>query len=313
MALALSAGDWVERVRYPAPADFPDAGAWLDALLSGESARGPQHGAEPALEYSLLWALWLSAVPYGLWSEQIAGPSMEEHLQVVAQLEQVLREGLDHFGLALREDTTVNDLAHALASLVEGVWLNQCLTTRHPSDPSEPIATALRRAGRLLWRGRPSLAHRLRGRMSEHRLPEPDRPWMMRTYAGHSTARAVQRALPRQPGQGPDRALDRLRPAHPDRLRRRPRAGARGGRQGRRAGGAQGRHARAAGRHPAGPHEHVDDDQRHGGVAAGALHRRGRGERDRRRRRSRARPRTTSSRSTSRAAPTPSRPRRRCG
>src|SRR2546426_9202408 len=24
--------------------------------------------------------------------------------------------------------------------------------------------------------------------MSEHRLPEPDRPWMMRTYAGHSTA-----------------------------------------------------------------------------------------------------------------------------
>ncbi len=26
--------------------------------------------------------------------------------------------------------------------------------------------------------------------MSEHRLPERDRPWMMRTYAGHSTARA---------------------------------------------------------------------------------------------------------------------------
>ena len=25
--------------------------------------------------------------------------------------------------------------------------------------------------------------------MGEHRLPEPDRPWVMRTYAGHSTAR----------------------------------------------------------------------------------------------------------------------------
>src|SRR5499433_2299895 len=25
--------------------------------------------------------------------------------------------------------------------------------------------------------------------MSQHRLPEPDRPWMMRTYAGHSNAR----------------------------------------------------------------------------------------------------------------------------
>src|SRR5262244_2715454 len=24
--------------------------------------------------------------------------------------------------------------------------------------------------------------------MSQHRLPEPDRPWMMRTYAGHSNA-----------------------------------------------------------------------------------------------------------------------------
>src|SRR4029450_7271658 len=28
-----------------------------------------------------------------------------------------------------------------------------------------------------------------RGRMTPpHRLPEPDRPWMMRTYAGHSSA-----------------------------------------------------------------------------------------------------------------------------
>ena len=25
--------------------------------------------------------------------------------------------------------------------------------------------------------------------VSEHRLPEPDGPWEMRTYAGHSTAR----------------------------------------------------------------------------------------------------------------------------
>ena len=92
---------------------------------------------------------------------------------------------------------------------------------------------------------------------------------------------AVQRALPRQPGQGPDGALGRLRPADADRLRRRSRARARRGRQGRRADRAQGRHARADGRHPARRHEHVDDDQRDGGLAAGALHRRGRGERDR--------------------------------
>ena len=46
----------------------------------------------------------------------------------------------------------------------------------------------------------------------------------------------VQRALPAQPGQGPDRPLGRLRPADPDRLRPRPRAGPRRGRQGRRPG-----------------------------------------------------------------------------
>ena len=102
---------------------------------------------------------------------------------------------------------------------------------------------------------------------------------MMRTYAGHSTAAQVERALPAQPGQGPDRPLGRLRPADADRLRRRPRARARRGRQGRRAGRAQGRHARAAGRHPARRDEHVDDDQRDRGVAAGALHRRRRGAR----------------------------------
>ena len=41
----------------------------------------------------------------------------------------------------------------ASVSLVEGAWLNQCLTPRHPSDPSAPIAETLRRSGRLLWRG----------------------------------------------------------------------------------------------------------------------------------------------------------------
>ena len=60
---------------------------------------------------------------------------------------------LDHFGMTVREGTTVNDLTCAVASMIEGVWLNQCLTTRHPCDPSEPIATVLRRSGRLLWLG----------------------------------------------------------------------------------------------------------------------------------------------------------------
>ncbi|HVS28765.1 MAG TPA: protein meaA [Solirubrobacteraceae bacterium] len=62
--------------------------------------------------------------------------------------------------------------------------------------------------------------------MAEHRLPEPDRPWMMRTYAGHSTARrsnelyrrnlakgqtglSIAFDLPTQTGYDPDHELAR--------------------------------------------------------------------------------------------------------
>jgi (2R)-ethylmalonyl-CoA mutase len=62
--------------------------------------------------------------------------------------------------------------------------------------------------------------------VSEHRLPEPDRPWVMRTYAGHSTAResnelyrrnlakgqtglSVAFDLPTQTGYDPDHQLSR--------------------------------------------------------------------------------------------------------
>jgi hypothetical protein len=78
---------------------------------------------------------------------------MDEHVLWLGKLERALQAALDHFDRSLREGVTVTDLACALASQIEGVWLNQCLTTRHPADPSEPIATALRRSGRLLWDG----------------------------------------------------------------------------------------------------------------------------------------------------------------
>ena len=153
MALVLSVGDWIELIEYPAPEAFADADAWLDAFFAGESSRGPQHGGEPAVGYGTLWALWLSTVPYGIWSEHVQGPSIDEHRQWVARLERELGHALEVFGLELREGTTLNDLAGGIASLIEGVWLNQCLTTRHPTNPSEPIAEMLRRSGRLLWLG----------------------------------------------------------------------------------------------------------------------------------------------------------------
>lgn len=153
MALALSAGDWIERIELPDPAAYGSAGEWVDALFAGESERGPRHDAEPEAAYGFLWALWLSAVPYGLWSERISDPSMDEHAQLVCKLEAAFAGALERFGVTLRDGTTVNDLACASASLVEGVWLNQCLTNRHPFDSGEPIGTVLRRGGRMLWRG----------------------------------------------------------------------------------------------------------------------------------------------------------------
>ena len=153
MELMLNAEEQLDRVDYPAPADFASADEWVDALFAEEAARGPRHGAEPAVHYASLWALWLSAVPYGLWSEQVSEPSVREYRHGVALLERVLAEALDRFDLALRDGVTLTDLAAAIASLVEGAWLSQCLTTHHPSDASRPVAELLVQSGRMLWRG----------------------------------------------------------------------------------------------------------------------------------------------------------------
>src|ERR1700709_199114 len=55
---------------------------------------------------------------------------------------------------------------------------------------------------------------------SRERAPTPRaRPSLGDEHLSRALRRqALQRALPRQPGQGPDRPLDRLRPADPDRL-----------------------------------------------------------------------------------------------
>ncbi|HZT21084.1 MAG TPA: hypothetical protein VFA23_16855 [Dongiaceae bacterium] len=153
MARALSTPDWIQRIEYPAPGAFGTAEEWVDAFFIGQSARGPKHGAKPSVSYAFLWALWLGALPYGLWSKRISRPSMAEHRQWVRQLEDVFANAINHFALAMREGATVRDLANAAANLIEGVWLNQCLTGAHPCDAAQPIATALCRAGRMLWLG----------------------------------------------------------------------------------------------------------------------------------------------------------------
>lgn len=153
MEFVLDAEAWVEAGAFPPPRDFATAEAWVDAFFEAQAARGPRHGAEPGMSYAALWALWLGTVPYGLWSERVAQPSMEEFDRSVAQVEGVMAEALAHFGLGLREGVTLADLACGAMNLTEGAWLNQCLTAAHPRRPGEPVGAALVRAGRLLWRG----------------------------------------------------------------------------------------------------------------------------------------------------------------
>ena len=153
MTLVLDSSDWIERIEYPDPAEHATEEAWVAAFFAAQSARGPAHGAEPAVDYAALWALWLSAVPYGLWSERISRAGLEEWRQWERRLEDVLRHAMAHFRLRLHEGIALTDLASAIASLVEGAWLNQCLSTRHPALSERPIADLLRRSGMMLWRG----------------------------------------------------------------------------------------------------------------------------------------------------------------
>ncbi len=87
MGMALDAAEISGLADWPPLAAFPDAEAWVAAFFAAQSARGPTHGAAPSMSYASLWALWLGVLPYGLWSERIAAPSMEEFGRRVAQLE----------------------------------------------------------------------------------------------------------------------------------------------------------------------------------------------------------------------------------
>ena len=138
-------------------------------------------------------------------------------------------------------------------------------------------------------------------------------PWIFRTYAGHSTAADSNRLfrtnlakgqtglpvafdLPTQTGYDSDHALARGEVGKVGV----PIVASR-------------RHADPVRGHSARQHEHLDDDQRHRGLAARALCCGGRRAGVAARRRSPAPPRTTSSRNISRAAPMCSRRSRRCG
>ncbi len=138
----------------PDPRGFRDPVKWIEAVASAESARGPLHDMEPAVGYAFGWALWLSQVPYGIWSERVAEPSMHEFRHSAEHLESAcIRPALAHFSLAVRPPWTPLDLATAMGSLVEGLWLNQCLSRDHPTRVGAPAAQVARDALTMLWQG----------------------------------------------------------------------------------------------------------------------------------------------------------------
>jgi hypothetical protein len=154
MALALEDPAAIEDVGPPDPRGFANPEAWIEAFASAECARGPFHEAESLEGYALGWVLWLSQVPYGIWSEYIAEPSMKEFRSSTGRLE---REGilpaLAHFGLEMRPPRTPTDIAGAMRSMIEGVWLNQCLTREHPAVPGASSVQAARDGLLMIWRG----------------------------------------------------------------------------------------------------------------------------------------------------------------
>jgi AcrR family transcriptional regulator len=144
----------VDTFALPDPRAFDDADVWIGAVAAAESERGPLHDMDPIVGYALSWGLWLSQVPYGIWSEHIAGPSMHEFRRSADRLEaDCVRPALEHFSLEVRPPWTAADLAAALNSLVEGLWLNQCLSREHPTRSGAPVVDAARDALTMLWRG----------------------------------------------------------------------------------------------------------------------------------------------------------------
>jgi hypothetical protein len=153
MALVLEDPE-VDVFAPPDASGFDDPIEWIEAVASAESDRGPIHEMAPEVGYGLSWALWLSQLPYGVWSEHIAQPSLNEFRHSAERLEAgTVRPALAHFSLEVRPPWTPRDLAAAMNSLREGLWLNQCLSTEHPVHAGTPIAQAARDALTMLWQG----------------------------------------------------------------------------------------------------------------------------------------------------------------
>ena len=76
---------------------------------------------------------------------------MSEFRHSAERLErEAIRPALEHFGLEMRPPWTTMDLATAMRSMIEGLWLNQCLTREHPTSPGTPSVQGMRDSLRMI-------------------------------------------------------------------------------------------------------------------------------------------------------------------
>lgn len=144
----------LDDVDQPDPEQSPTVDDWIQRWAEAEIERGPQHGMAPQNRYGLRWAAWLGLVPYGVWSDAVAAPSIEEFRAGVTHLaDEVLRPAFAHFELTVAEPATIHDLAVAASSLIEGSWLNAALSPDDPIDRDRSIAARLATSLQLLVRG----------------------------------------------------------------------------------------------------------------------------------------------------------------
>ncbi len=144
----------LDEVDYPDPSTSRTLERWIERLADVEVSRGPRHDMPPENRYGLRWAAWLGLVPYGIWSKRVARASIDEYRQGAERYaSEVLAPALEHFGLELRTGVTQLDLAVACCSMIEGFWLNACLTGDDPAGRKAPIGAALAASLSLLLHG----------------------------------------------------------------------------------------------------------------------------------------------------------------
>jgi hypothetical protein len=143
----------VAEVDYPGPDAFPDVERWLEAIARIESGRGPRHG-EPATGYAARWTLWVSLLPYGVWSTRIAEPSATEFENWTRWIQhELLEPALEHFRSEIAPPFRTQDLALAMANTIEGLWLSQAIVDQYALGDGVSRERAATNALTMLWRG----------------------------------------------------------------------------------------------------------------------------------------------------------------